>query len=256
MNIAGQEEIDREYLTRFFRDNGVDTFAVVSPSSIHAPPGRRPTDLLPSCRAVILFGKVMQDDLFFGTGRETSLKVARFKAGLNGVTDDLVRSLNESGNGALTVRSVTVKDGTILGCLSLKQSARDAGIGSIGECSLLLSPRFGNRLALAAVLTDRDFGPYPAVVNTDDICHHCYACVHACPEHVLTPGSVDFLKCRNVTGGLPHYLRPLATRLLRSSCTTPFLNPLVNHLAKNSMTAVQRLSHGVPSFPERRTVND
>ena len=42
--------IDREYITRFFRDRNIDDYAFISASSLHAPKGRRPCDLLPSAR--------------------------------------------------------------------------------------------------------------------------------------------------------------------------------------------------------------
>jgi epoxyqueuosine reductase len=248
MTSTGPEGIDREQLSQFFADHGVDTFAAVSPSTIKAPAGRRPADILPSVKSVILFGKVMKDDLFFGTEQETSRNVLRFKGGLNKIADNLVLVLNETGNRAVAVRSVAVKDGAIRGSMSLKHCARDAGFGSIGESSLLLTPGFGNRLALGAVLTDKDLGPYPAIVNTADLCHHCMVCVHSCPEHALTPGSTDFLVCRNVTGGLPSILRPLAIRLLRSNFAAPILNPLVNHVAQTSTPRCSACLMACPHF--------
>lgn len=206
---------------------------------MHAPEGRRPADLLPDCRTVIIFGRLMGDELFSGSPQESARNLARFKAGLNETADLLVKALRERGNKAVVVRSVTVRDGTLRGEFSLKHGARDAGLGSIGESTLLLSPRFGNRLALAAVVTDGDFGPYPAPELTGDLCHHCFACAHSCPENALMPGYHDFLRCRNVTGGLPPALRPIAILFLRSNIAAPFLNPIVNRVA---MTSTPRCS--------------
>jgi ferredoxin len=234
MSSAGQGVMDQEYLAGFFHDNNIDDSAVVSPSSLHAPEGRRPADLLPDCRTVILFGRVMGEELFSGSSEESARNLARFKSGLNETADVLVKALRECGSRAMAVRSVTVRDGVIRGGFSLKHGARDAGLGSIGESTLLLSPRFGNRLALAAVFTDRDFDPYPTIKLTDDLCHHCFACAHSCPENVLMPGHHDLLRCRNVTGGLPPALRPIAILLLRSNLAAPFLNPLVNRIASTS----------------------
>ena len=91
----------------------------------------------------------MGDELFVGTPRETSRNVTRFKQNLNKVADNLVRALENPDNMAVAVRSVSVKEGIIRGDLSLKHCARDAGLGSIGDCTLLISPRFGNRVLLS-----------------------------------------------------------------------------------------------------------
>jgi len=56
--------IGREYIPRFFRDLNVDEYAIISASSLHAPQGRRPCDLLPSARTLILFAVEMDEDLF------------------------------------------------------------------------------------------------------------------------------------------------------------------------------------------------
>jgi hypothetical protein len=57
--------IDRENITRFFRDRNIDEYAIISASSsLHALQGRRPCDLLPSASTLILFAVEMDEDLF------------------------------------------------------------------------------------------------------------------------------------------------------------------------------------------------
>ena len=240
--------IDRAYLAQFFHDRGVDEFAVVLPSSIHAPPGRGPVDVFPACRSVIVFGKRMEDDLFCGPYRESSRNVTLFKRRFNDTTDDLVRALRENGSDAVADRSVGVSNGTIRVALSFKHYAYDAGFGSIGNSTLLLSPRFGNRLALSVILTDREFGPYPEVVPADDLCLRCGNCVHSCPENAIYPGSVDALRCRNVNGGIPGFLRPLLFRLFASDRAAPFLTPFVNRIAKTSVPRCSACLISCPHF--------
>ena len=248
MTYGVQKEIDREYLGRFFHDHKIDEFAAVSPSSLTAPPGRTPGDLLPGCRTLILFGLTMGDDLFVGTHSETSPRVTRFKHNLNSAADDLISVLKERGSTAVAVRDVTVADGIIRGDLSLKHCARDAGLGSLGDSTLFLSPRFGNRLSLAAVLTDSDFAPYPDIASPGDLCHHCGNCVHSCPEHAIFPGSVEAIRCRNVTGGIPSFLRPFVGYLFQSSVTAPLLTPIVNRIAKTSTPRCSACLMACPHF--------
>jgi epoxyqueuosine reductase len=251
MTSAGPCRIDVKYLAQFFRDNNVDDSAVVPQSSIAAPPGRQPSDILPGCRTVIFFGREMGDELFLESPRDTSRNLARFKAGLNDTADNLVKVLRECGSRAVAVRSVGIRDGIIRGEFSLKHGARDAGLGSIGENTLLLSPRFGNRLALGAVLTDRDFSQYPATEPTGDLCHHCLACVHSCPENALVPGSRDFLRCRNVTGAVPAILAPLALWLMRGNRAALLMNPIVNRLARTSVPVCSLCLMACPHFDKR-----
>jgi len=71
--------LDQDYPAKFFHSHAIDEFVVVSSLAIPAPFGRRPVDLFPTCRTMILFGKVMENDLFEGSVPETAPKITAFK---------------------------------------------------------------------------------------------------------------------------------------------------------------------------------
>lgn len=112
--IAGPS-FDRDALAQFFRAQAIDEFVVVPASAIAAPPGRRPADLFPRCRTVILFGKVMGDDLFTGSVADTAPRIAALKQELIRVSDELTGTLQASGSAAVSVNSVIVEDGKQIG---------------------------------------------------------------------------------------------------------------------------------------------
>lgn len=240
--------IDQESLAKFFHAQAIDEFVVVSPSAISAPSGRRPVDLFPPCRTMILFGKVMGDNLFLGSVPETAPRIAAFKQELARVSDELVRVLKESGSAAVAVNSVMVKDGKLKGSLSLKHCARDAGIGEIGDNGLLLSPRFGIRLGLGAVLTDREIPTVTACGDPIKLCTHCGLCLRACPVHALDSSGMDSFRCLNISGALPAPVVSLFVRLMGTKPLEPLLTTVANRVAARSRVRCSACLMACPFF--------
>jgi epoxyqueuosine reductase QueG len=248
MNGTGASSLDQESLAQFFQAQAIDEFVVVSPLAISAPPGRRPVDLFPPCRTVILFGKVMGDDLFSGSVPETAPRITAFKQELARVSEELVSELLESGSRAVAVKSVMVKDGKLKGSLSLKHCARDAGLGEIGDNGLLLSPRYGIRLGLGAVLTDRDI---PAVTSRDDpgkLCTHCGLCLKECPVNALDNGGMDSFRCLNISGSLPAPVVSLFVWLMGTRSLEPLLTTVANLVAARSAARCSACLTACPFF--------
>lgn len=231
MTVTVGSSPDEEYLAQFFRAQVIDEFVLVPPAALFAPPGRRPVDLFPACRTVILFGKVMGDDLFMEAVSETAPRISAFKQELARVSDELVGMLEECGSAAVAVNAVMVKNGKLKGSLSLKHCARDAGLGEIGDNGLLLSPRFGIRLGLGAVLTDREI---PAVTARGDpvkLCTHCGLCIKACPVHALDTMGMDPFRCLNIAGALPGPVVSLFELLMGTKALEPLLTRIANRVA-------------------------
>jgi len=252
MTDTGTDAIDRDGIARFFRDRTIDEYAVVSGSSLHAPEGRRPCDLLPSARTMIVFGAEMDENLFSGTRDEISTKVRRLETRIRNVADDLMAALQAAGFEATPVRSIVLQDGTIKGLLSLKHCAAEAGLGEIGDNRLLISPRFGSRLGLGAVVTSREMEETPRLESTGEVCTHCNRCIRACPEHALSPGEIDLFRCRNVTGSVPGFLRPIVFRFIRSGERMPFSDRLLNLLASRKVNVCAECLIACPYFHKRR----
>lgn len=248
MSEIAAPAIDQEYLAQFFHSHAIDEFVAVSPSAVSAPHGRRPVDLFPACRTMIIFGKVMGDDLFLGNVPETAPRIAAFKQNLAHVSDELVSVLKESGSSAVAVNSVMVKDGKLKGSLSLKHCARDAGLGEIGDNGLLLSPRFGIRLGLGAVLTEREIPTVTAPGDPVKLCTHCGLCLRACPVNALDNSGMDSFRCLNISGALPAPVVSLFVRLMGTKILEPLLTTIANRVATRSAARCSACLMACPYF--------
>lgn len=197
---------------------------------------------------MILFCLEMDKDLFSGTRPEISRKVRDFVTKIRGVEDDLASALKSGGFDATPVRSVILSDGTIKGELSLPHCAADAGLGEIGDNRLLISYRHGCRIGLGAVVTSIGMEETPRPEPSGETCNHCKKCIRACPEHALSPGTLDLFRCRNVTGPVPGFLLPVMVPFIRSGRHIPFSNRLLNLLANRKVNTCADCLTSCPHF--------
>jgi epoxyqueuosine reductase QueG len=92
------------------------------------------------------------------------------------------------------------------GDLSHKHAAEAAGLGVLGKNSLLITPKFGNRVQLVSIVTDLELEPDPMI--KEEVCPPgCRLCIDACPVSAIQEdGSVVQKLCRptmyyKLTGG-------------------------------------------------------
>lgn len=78
----------------------------------------------------------------------------------------------------------------------LKDAAILAGLGVMGRNNLLITPDFGPRVRLRALLLDADLPPTGPLVGFDP-CTGCEApCLVACPQEAFGGGSYQHERCR------------------------------------------------------------
>lgn len=71
----------------------------------------------------------------------------------------------------------------------IRYAAVAAGLGEIGRCGLLLTPRYGPLQQLATILTDAPIEPDP--IFEGQICDQCGECVRQCPHNALSEDTVE-----------------------------------------------------------------
>ena len=168
-----------------------------------APKGYHPSDVLPTCRSVIVFG------CRFPVGTlicETPIPYTRVRNSITSKMDAMALDLCIEMEKAEIV-SVPIptnesqwdkNTGRYRSIVSLKHAAQAAGLGTIGRHSLLITPEFGSMIWLGAVLCDKEFEPDKIKAN---ICDNCNLCVGICPVNALQNPEIDQQKCWNYAFG-------------------------------------------------------
>lgn len=72
------------------------------------------------------------------------------------------------------------------GILSLRYLGQLAGLGDIGLNNLLLTPSYGARVQIGAVITDAPLKP-DGPIYADKVCIKCQKCIEACPTRAFDP---------------------------------------------------------------------
>ncbi len=116
-------------------------------------------------------------------------------------------------------------------CLSLsiplKTSAIRGGLGSQGKNTLLVTPTYGPRIRLIAVLTTAELEvdePF-----TDDLCGKCEKCITACPTKALEPYQITITRCLTYAAeqpnaqDVPEDVRKLDKKLVRRPTPNSYL---------------------------------
>jgi len=86
-------------------------------------------------------------------------------------------------------------EGGTYGALSLVHAAVEAGLGTLGLNLMLLTPEYGPRVILTAVLTSAELEPDTRM--TKPLCHGetCGRCLLACPGDAVQHWGLDKKKC-------------------------------------------------------------
>lgn len=159
-----------------------------------APVGRRPTDILPTARSVIVGGVHIIDSVCDDLP-ETRYEYTNQFYVLNGVlgvgSTKVARLLEDLGYRAIPIPAAYPRiNKELMGVFSHRHAAVLAGLGEIGLNNLLITPRFGARVRLVSVITEAPIEPDKPYQKS--ICRVCQrkcgkACVAHCPVQALSP---------------------------------------------------------------------
>lgn len=166
-----------------------------------APKGHHPEDLLPGAKSVIVTATRMLDSSFVTPNpRVYVLRYWQLRGRLQDMGYDLCRFLEDSGHYAINFPSTAPQDcgpetKLLFADFSYRHAAQLAGLGEIGLNQLLITPEFGPRAWLMAVITTAQLTPDPLL--TDVVCprEKCNLCVEKCPQEALSAQGIDRGRC-------------------------------------------------------------
>jgi epoxyqueuosine reductase QueG len=218
-------------LGRFFQENAIDDFSVISKGSLSNEERSTIENILPSFKSMIVFGKEINPAIFDLAPKTKSDKMSQGLGHLDEVSIKLCGLLLDEGHRSVATPSflpVRIDEGQIKGVISLKHAAVKAGMGSLGDNTLLISDRFGNRLSLSALVTEADIPPLQRVSTST--CSHCSKCIDSCPAGAISSKGVDSVRCTNFTYQVPWAVRPLVKFMAKHGIAISYLESYINNL--------------------------
>lgn len=195
-------------LRQFLERHGADVCGVAPVERFaDAPAGFHPRDLYEGCRAVIVFGKALPRATLRVSPRLLYIHaMSECLAELDRLAFLVSRELEQAGGEAVAVPADEPYEFwdaerlTARGLLSLKHAGVLAGLGEIGKNTLLIHPRFGNRLMLGCVLTNVELEP--DAVQPPQLCPPtCRICITRCPQRALDGHTLVQARCRQLVYG-------------------------------------------------------
>lgn len=171
-----------------------------------APAGHKPQDVLPGARCVIVFAFRMLESTFVSPNpRVYAHKYWQLNSKLESLGYDISRYLEDAGYYAVNLPSTAPLDmgpqaRGLFADFSYRHAAVEAGLGQIGWNQLLITPKFGPRVWLQAVITT---APLTADQRFEqNLCpgEECSICTNACPQGALSSKGTDKIKCIRLEG--------------------------------------------------------
>ena len=219
----------------FFKEKDVDDYAVLSVSSAESFAGVHPSNLLPNAKSIIIFAKQIPEFVFLIDNRIKTNYLYSLIKEMDRISYDFSVSLNNEGFNTVPLPCffpIKLEDGKLKGYLSFKHLAEQAGMGSIGLNSLLISEKYGNSLCLSGIITEK---PLTVKYNKleKSLCHECNKCVHSCPAKAINNGCVEATKCINLSNQIPKLMRPLFAAFIKWNPTKKYMEILINNLSWN-----------------------
>lgn len=185
--------IDARQIKQFTLENGASLVGIADAQLMDAAPeGHRATDILSDARAVIVMA-TPQAKAVLSDAHPTSYMRSIFscEAKLEVLTHNLANLLDENGFSAIPVpvrMSLMMDYKNLMGDISHKHAAVLAGLGQMGKSSLLITPKYGNRVYVSSVITNAPVEP--DMPFKEDLCNDCVKCIEACPVGAISKSNV------------------------------------------------------------------
>ncbi len=189
-------ELTREIKDRIRKEN-IQLVGIAPVESLEgAPVGRRPTDILPTARNVIVAAVHVLDSVFDlpHVRYEYTNQFFILNARLNSMATRVCEFLESEGYRNIPIPAAYPRvNKDLCGVLSHRHAAVKAGLGEFALNNMLTTPQFGSRVRLISIVTE-------AELVADEPCEESQcrktqkeckrACVVACPVHAISEDGV------------------------------------------------------------------
>jgi epoxyqueuosine reductase len=220
-------EIISKIHDHIIRENVLMGAALAEELNTAAPEGFRPRDLLPNAKTVLVFAQPLPLAVYLVPGENNNFYQRSSYTHyliMDKLANDLSLMIQQAGYQSLPIPSYSplrFYKGEPRGIISLKHAAVYAGLGKMGQNTLLINPKHGNVMRLGALMTEMEWPEYPAI-NEKNFCpDDCRLCEQACPVGALKNGNIDKTKCMgNCIKHIllpPKFMLPLMKRTVAAS---------------------------------------
>lgn len=157
-----------------------------------APVGRRPIDILPTAKNVIVAAVHVLDSVYDlpDVRYEYTNQFFILNSRLNSMATNLCEYLESEGYRNIPIPAAYPRvNKDLCGVLSHRHAAVEAGIGEFALNNMLTTPQYGSRVRLVSIVTE-------AELSADEPCRESlckkmqstcnFACVHNCPVHAIS----------------------------------------------------------------------
>lgn len=214
----------RERLHRRAQEWDMDYFGVAPAARLaHLPEGRRPADLVPGAKSVVVLGKkIPQGPL---TAHRQAFEGKRIQ--ILSFTIYCINKINTMLNVAAVMVSRTIEgeygcmalpvpagephdEEQWMGVMSNRYAAYCAGLGEMTWSGFVATPEAGPRILWVSIVTDMELEP-DELYRGPRLCRHeqCRICVSVCPVQALSPTETELIKVDGVVTGYGKRDKPL-----------------------------------------------
>ncbi|MDD3023446.1 MAG: 4Fe-4S double cluster binding domain-containing protein [Syntrophomonadaceae bacterium] len=223
-------------IASFIKQQGVDEYGVTSIADLKLAYSlsKQGGNTLESGSVIVLL-KQIPIFIFDLENKLKSFYLFQFMRDMDNISFRLAQALNQHGHRsvpAATFFPARIEEGKLNSMIPLKSCAANAGLGSIGQNTLLISPRLGNRICLSAVLIDQELASSQLSVDKP-LCTGCGKCIESCPGKALTPGHIDIFKCLNFNHPIPALMRPVVSYLMKGKNSRHYIELSLNTMGWN-----------------------